>query len=181
MPDPPLMPDETHGAPKNTRRFLMMPAIVLGLLGGHVVFVLIAITIATGDRSFAVVPDYYQKAVAHDDRKAELSASAELGWQLELRPADSVDTTGHRGVVVLLRDHEGLPVTGAEVGVSAYHYARASEPIAFELTELLPGQYSGSAAVERAGFWQFELIATRGQQRFISEFKQFVNEAGGLR
>ncbi|MFN3168598.1 MAG: FixH family protein [Phycisphaeraceae bacterium] len=165
---------------KQARRFTM-PAVVLGLLGGHMVFILIAITLATGDRSFAVVPDYYNKAVDYDQRKAELAASEGLGWQVEFQPGVDVDAKGDRELVVVVRDRDGRAVTDAEVRVSCYHYARASEPVLMELTEWLPGQYAGAGRLSREGFWQFEVIATRGDQRFVSDTKQFVRKPEGAR
>lgn len=159
----------------------MMPLVVLGLLGGHMIFIMVAITLATGDRSFAVVPDYYQKAVDYDERKALLTESAELGWQADLVPSDQLDAVGQREVVVMLRDQKGRPITDAAVRVSGYHYARAGEPVAFEAIEALPGQYVGKARVAREGFWQFEIDVQRGEQRFLSSFKQFVPPAGAKR
>ena len=159
----------------------MMPAVVLGLLGTHMLFIVIAITLATGDRSFAVVPDYYQKAVDYDDRKALLATSAELGWVVELTPGKTADVMSERDVVVQLRDADGQPVRDAQISVSCYHFARASEPLAFKFDEILPGQYVGRARLSREGFWQFELIAEQGDKLFISQFKQFVTSAEGSR
>lgn len=158
-----------------------MPLVVLGLLGGHMIFIMTAITLATGDSSFAVVPDYYQKAVDYDERKALLAESEQLGWQIELAAAEQIDAIGEREVVVMLRDRDGQPVTDAAVQVFGYHYARAGDPVAFESVEVLPGQYVGKARVGREGFWQFEVSAERGEERFFSSFKQFVPPAGGTR
>lgn len=154
-----------------------MPAVVLGLLGGHVVFIMVAITLATGDRSLAVVPDYYGKAVDYDQRKADLADSAALGWQAEFQPSATISLTGERDLLVVLRDREGAAVEGASLGVSCYHFARASDPLTIEFSEVLPGQYVGKARLAREGFWQFELEAQRGSERFVSETKQFVPKA----
>lgn len=166
----------------------MMPAVVLGLLGCHVTFVFTAITIATGDASFAVVPDYYAKAVDYDERKSDLATSDELGWSAELSASKQADDRGVREVVVRLRDTQGEAVVGASIRVDAFHYARAAEPIAFELTELQPGRYVGQAPLIREGFWQFDLVAdrdavggARSPQRFVSGFKQFVFAAEAAR
>lgn len=178
-----MQANETNntGTPaKNGKRFTM-PAVVLGLLGGHMVFIMVAITLATGDRSFAVVPDYYNKAVDYDQRKAELIASEQLGWQVELQPGAAVDAKGERELVVVLRDRDGDPVTHAEVRVSCYHFARAREPVSLELNEWLPGQYVGTSKLSREGFWQFEISAKRGDERFVSETKQFVRKPEGTR
>lgn len=158
---------------QSARRFTM-PMVVAGLLGGHVIFILIAITLATGDRSFAVVPDYYKKAVDYDHRKVELAASAELGWRVQLQPAGTMDTVGQREVVVLLHDRDGDPISGAQVGLDCYHYARAGELLSLELEEAEPGRYVGTDRLGKEGFWQFEIAAQRGDERFVTEFKQFV-------
>ena len=162
---------------KQSAKRFTMPAVVLGLLGSHVLFIIIAITLATGDRSFAVVPDYYQKAVAFDDRKAQLAQSAALGWQVELEPAETIDSHGRRGVVVRLRDRDGTQISGAELRVSCYHLSRAGEPVNMELVEALPGQYVGKGRLGREGFWSFDLVAKVQKTRFVSAFKQFVFEA----
>lgn len=156
------------------RKRLMMPAVVAGLLGGHVLFVVIAITLATSDRSFAVVPDYYQKAVDYDLHKAELAASEQLGWKAELLPGAEVDTRGRRDILVLLHDGSGDPVTNAVIGVSCYHLARAGDPQSFDLVEDMPGRYVGRVRMQREGFWQFELSAERGADKFVADWKQFV-------
>lgn len=154
-----------------------MPAIVVGLLGGHMVFIFIAITLATGDRSFAVVPDYYQKAVDYDERKALLAKSAELGWSVDLSPSKQADALGQRDVVIQMLDAQGEPVRGLKVRVDAYHVARAGEPVMFECIEVLAGQYVGQAKIGKEGFWQFSIEASSGDQRFVADHRQFVPAA----
>lgn len=166
--------NQSNHSVENSKKRFMMPMVVLGLLGGHVTFIVLAITFATGNESFAVVPDYYQKAVAFDDRKAALAASEILGWSVELEAAKVVTEGEARGVVVRLHDQSGAVVRGATVNVNSYHLSRADEPIAFTLVEALPGQYVGQAPLDREGFWRFELDATVGETRFVNDFQQFV-------
>ena len=144
-------------------------------------FIAIAITLATGDPSFAVVPDYYQKAVGYDDRRAALAASEQLGWSVQLEPAPTADVRGQRDAVVRLNDREGRPVEGASVRIDCYHVSRAADPQTFELIEVLPGQYIGAAKMDREGFWQFDLSATRGDDVFVSDLRQFVRAPEGVR
>lgn len=165
----------------DSKRRMLMPAVVLGLLGGHVLFIMIAITVATSDRSFAVVPDYYQKAVDHSSRQAALLASSELGWVVELKPAGSATAAGQRELVLTLTDHDGEAIRDAVVHVSGYHLARAGEPQAIDMTETTPGRYAGSSAITREGFWWFELSVQHGDTTFVAEFKQFVTAPGVVR
>lgn len=165
---------ESRQAATNQRKRFIMPAVVLGLLGSHMTFILIAITLGTGDPSFAVVPDYYQKGVDYDERKALLAESAELGWSVEVNPSQSADAIGQRELIFSVRDAEGRAVQGLDLKVNAYHVARASQPVAFACVEVLPGQYVATARITREGFWQFAIDATSGEQRFIAELRQFV-------
>lgn len=142
------------------------------------VFIMIAITLATGDRSFAVVPDYYEKGVAYDERKALLAESAALGWSVVIGPGEYADAIGQRELVVSVRDAEGQPVQGLDVKVEAYHVARASEPVALKFVEALPGQYVAQARMSKEGFWQFAIDATNDNHRFVAELRQFVQKPG---
>lgn len=172
-------PEQTALSKTQKRRFIM-PAVVLGLLGGHMVFIFTAIAIGTGDPSFAVVPDYYQKAVDYDDKKALLAESAELGWSVEVVLGSVADAMGQRELIVRLRDASDQPVTDRVVTIDGFHQARASQPVSFTCVEILPGQYVGKARLTREGFWQFTIDAAQGETRFVGEIKQFVRavEAG---
>jgi len=158
-------------------RVFIMPAIVLGFLGGHVIFVISAITIATGDPSFAVVPDYYQKSVDWDAHKAALADSESLGWQVELQPSEQVDQLGQREVVVVLRDRAGKPVVDATVTMELFHRARAGDVIRSQFAEVLPGQYAALLKMPREGRWEFDLHAEQGGQVFIWNAQRDIRRA----
>ncbi|MFK7790373.1 MAG: FixH family protein [Phycisphaeraceae bacterium] len=170
--------DQTALKKTQKRRFIM-PAVVLGLLGGHMIFIFTAIAIGTGDPSFAVVPDYYQKAVDYDEKKALLAESAELGWTVELMPSDTADAIGQRELIVQLRDASGKPVRNRVVKIDGFHQARASQPISMTCVEVLPGQYVGKGLLTREGFWQFTVDAASEEASYIAEVKQFLPPAKG--
>lgn len=158
-----------------------MPAVVIGLLGGHMLFIFTAIAIGTGDPSFAVVPDYYQKAVDYDERKALLAQSDKLGWSIDVSPGNEADAIGQRDLIVQLRDASGQPVRDAVMKIDGFHQARASQPIAMMCAEVLPGQYVGKARLTREGFWQFTIDVTAGDERFVAEMTQFLPAVEGNR
>ncbi len=158
-----------------------MLAVVLGLLGGHMAFIFTAIALGTGDPSFAVVPNYYQKAVDYDERKVLLAESDALGWSTELIPGTAADASGQRDLVVQIKDEKGGAVRGLTVQIDAYHLARASDPVRLVCVEALPGQYIGKARMTKEGFWQFAVDASLGEKRFIAESKQFVLGLEGAR
>ncbi|MFI4861385.1 MAG: FixH family protein [Phycisphaerales bacterium JB063] len=168
---PPAATDPT-GPTKN--RFVM-PGLVLAFLAGHMLFIIIAISIAVSDRSFAVVPDYYQKAVDWDEHKELLAASDALGWSAQVLPSRKVSILGKRELAVTLTDSEGRPVEGADVFVTLYPHAQANQ-----ISELVlsatdePGRYSATAEMAREGVWSVSVHATRGAVAYLYEDKLFV-------
>jgi nitrogen fixation protein FixH len=163
-----------NATPRRRWPFFVMPGVIAGLLGGHIVFIILAITLATGDRSFAVVPDYYQKAVDWDQRQADLTASDDLGWQVDLTPSEQVDDPGKRRVVVSARDGAGQPIAGATARLHYYHLARAGEHRSAELAEVLPGQYTAELPMSAQGRWSLEIELQRGTERYVESIQRFV-------
>ncbi|NJK89058.1 MAG: hypothetical protein HC923_06405 [Myxococcales bacterium] len=135
---------------------LMLAAILLTSVGANIYL----IVRATNDPSFAVEPDYYQKAVNWDRAKAERSASDALGWQMEL----NADTTSLR---ISLRDRLGRPIDGAFVEVEAFHNARANERLRGKLLPVGRGEYVLDQRFERAGLWEFRVAASVDDQRYV--------------
>lgn len=162
-------------APEPGARMYLMPALVLGFLGTHMLFVFIAISLAVGDRSFAVVPDYYQKAVEWDDHKAALAASAALGWEVEVLPSRDVTLRGVRELAVVLHDAEGRPITEAQVHATLYHHANASRVVEVELIPgAYPGRYSVLAEMRDEGVWNIRLQITHGTDAYLHQDKLYV-------
>ncbi|XAL99334.1 FixH family protein [Phycisphaeraceae bacterium D3-23] len=161
-----------------------MPAVVFGFLGAHMVFIFTAITLAVGDRSFAVVPDYYQKAVDWDEHKAELAASAALGWQAEVTAGREVSTLGERPLTLDLHDAGGTPITGAQVSATLYPVARAKQVITVELSPVAdtPGRYSASPQMCREGTWDLSIRVERAGERYVHEQQLYaVGTTQGVR
>lgn len=168
-------PAATHAEPARTRARFVMPAVVLGFLGTHMLFIFTAITLAVGDPSFAVVPDYYQKAVDWDEHKAERAASEALDWTVEITPSRTVSIRGERAIEVAVHDARGNPVNGADVSVSVYHHARASKVIESELaTTGDPGHYAATLDMRNEGVWNITLRITRDSDSYIQTDKTYV-------
>lgn len=115
---------------------------------------------ATDDPSFAVEPDYYDKAVHWDESQAAKQASRDLGWRAEIEAA-------HEGVTVELVDALGRPVEGAEVQIVAFHNARARDRLVDTMRPAGPGRYDLRRRLERSGIWEIRLTARRGDDRFL--------------
>jgi nitrogen fixation protein FixH len=151
--------------------------IVVGLLLGHVSIMVTAVILATGDKSFAVLPDYYEKAVNWDKNQAELRASEKLGWQVTIVPSPDVDPTGHRALALTLTDPDAHPVADAAVELSWYHHARPGELLKTTLHTDATGRATGTVVMRAEGFYQVNVTATADGRRFVTTLTPFVSTA----
>lgn len=143
------------------------PWIVVAMLLVTVAANLTIIVLASRDPSFAVEPDYYRKAVAWDDHRAQDAANRALGWTMALEavPALEAGVPSLRTEVTVL-DREGVPVEGAAVSVEAFPIARASWIERAGLASRGGGAYAGALRWSRGGLWEFRVTAVRGDERF---------------
>lgn len=129
---------------------------------------------ANHDRSFAVEPDYYQRAVDWDSTVARRQRSAALGWRADVTLAPP--EAGHATLTVRLAGADGLPLDSAQVRASASHNARGSEVFALRLLPTGPGRYAARIPSAQAGLWRIDLSAVRGDDEFV---KRVTADNGG--
>lgn len=130
--------------------------------------------LANDDPSFAVEPDYYQKAVHWDDELAQRRHNAELGWRATTALTAAAD--GGAELRVRLTDSAGAPLAGATVRVEAFAIDRASQVATLTLAadtgsdagSDAGGAYAARLSVARRGRWELRLEAVRGAERFTS-------------
>ena len=120
--------------------------------------------VATNNESYAVEPDYYAKAQAWDDRRAQDRTNAELGWRLDfaVEPAPAGADPILR---VELADRDGSAVTGARVAVDAFANVRRDEVIEATLLPTADG-YEVALPMHRNGRWEFRFEVKRDQDVF---------------
>ncbi|MBB6431507.1 FixH family protein [Algisphaera agarilytica] len=155
------------------------PLIVVGLLAGHATLIITAVTFAVGGSGRGVVSDYYTKAVDFDQHKAELAASAELGWEVRLTPGSLVDEQGQRLITATLSDASDLPMDGATINL---RLTRLADGRVIE-TEFLPnadraGAYQTAADCPAPGWYVADLVVEHDGQRFIQ--KHEIQARGGV-
>ena len=124
------------------------------------------LAVANDDPSFAVEPDYYQKALRWDDEMAQQQRNAALKWRL----TPALAPFGDEGAVltVQLTDSAGVALSGAKVTVAALANARANSVLD---ATLVPGAHDSYAVVlpiDRAGEWELRFEAVRGGERFTA-------------
>jgi len=140
------------------------PFVIAGALGLHVVGSLVMVYFATSNESFAVEPDYYRKALAWDDKRAQDRDNAELGWQLEFT-VEPVAAGRDPILRVELTTADGQPVADAIVAMEAFPNARRDDILTATLSAAESG-YETTMPMRRDGRWEFRFVATRGDDKF---------------
>ncbi len=143
------------------------PYMLVALLSASVIANILLIIRANSDPSFAVEPNYYQKAVDWDQTQAELRASEQLGWNMtvEARRAE---------LRVQLSDRYGRPIDGATVAVEAFHNARANERVNEHLVPIGGGVYVLEHSFDRRGIWEMRLAAAVNDKKFTHVVKEEI-------
>ncbi|HUX33234.1 MAG TPA: FixH family protein [Gemmatimonadaceae bacterium] len=122
--------------------------------------------VANDDPSFAIEPNYYQKAVDWDSTMAQERRNLALGWRVSPTLAAFSARDGAR-LQVTLTDASGAAIRGATVKVAAFFNARANDVVDTTLVSDSTG-YGGRLPVTRGGVWELRFDVTRGRERFTS-------------
>lgn len=147
------------------RNVRVFPGIIFAFIAMNMCIVAVTVYLALSDQSFAVEPDYYQKALAWDQVARRRQRSDVLGW----RAAAKLEVRGDaRVLVVSLSDRDGTLIDGAGVKATVFASVRASERFEIVLQETLPGEYVHPMLDGVGGQWQVRLSATRGDAVFES-------------
>ena len=120
---------------------------------------------ASSDPSFAVEPDYYQRAVQWDSTVARRARSDALHWRaiVQLAPPDG----GQATILVTLTTADGTPVDSADVRVEASHNADGANLHEARLLPTGPGLYTARIPSTAMGLWRVDLTAARGPDHFV--------------
>ncbi len=121
------------------------------------------------DPSFAVEPDYYERALSWDVESAALARGASLDRVVE------ADAEAGR-LRVELRDAAGDRFAGATVRAMAFHHARMADAQEAAMEEVSPGVYEAAVAFGREGRWEVRLEALRDGERSLTSDTVRVGE-----
>ncbi len=130
---------------------------VVFLLGSQLAIGGVAIHLATGDPSVAVIPDYYNEGLNWDNAQRQREALRQLGWKLRLDASEIVDGNGLRAIELLILDQTGKSVDRLDIVGRSYHRARASENIELSFRSVGEGRYVCLCPMEKPGLWQVDL------------------------
>ena len=149
------------------KRGARWPLAVTAILGITVAANIWLIRTASGDPSFAIEENYYERGVRWDDELAQRATNRALGWKIVATMTR--EGTGNGAVLhVMLTDSAVAPIEGASIVVKAMHVARARNPVELVLSSDAPGRYLARLPVERAGLWELRIDVHRGADRFTA-------------
>ena len=148
------------------RRGALWPIGIMTVLGLTVAANIWVYTVATGDPSFVIEPNYYAKAIAWDSTLAQAERNEKLGWRLAPALSAFSPTRGAR-LTVTLTDSAGAKIDNAVVTVAALYVARAATVVTDTLAADIDG-YSTNIDVQHSGRWELRFDVTRGTEHFTA-------------
>lgn len=154
---------------KNAGAGRRWPAIIIGLISLNVCIVVVTVVCATRDKSFAIEPEYYKKAVEWDRSARERDRGVALNWDVAVSLI--APRQGSRLPVLHVSLHgpavaggAPVPMDGAQVQVEAFAQARSGQRVSVVAEGVGGGDYEAEAPVTRAGLWEVRLKVKRGPE-----------------
>ncbi len=138
----------------------LWPAALVAVLAITVVANVAIYWTANHDRSFAVEPDYYQRAIDWDSTVARGQRSAALGWVTDVRLAPP--EAGHATLSMAITTRDGLPLDSADVRAALSHNAQGANVYEVRLLASGPGLYAARIPSTAQGLWRVDIAAVRG-------------------
>lgn len=163
------------------RKLLVWPLIVPGLLLAHVIFCCVTVYFAVSDPTFATEPNYYRKALNWDATAAQRSASAQLGWNVELAVASQETAEHQRDIRLRLVDRDGSPIAGVQAVAEVFPHARANERATLRFSAQDATNFIAPLRVERPGVWEVRITATAADRTFATTQLIDIAPAVGVR
>jgi nitrogen fixation protein FixH len=151
------------------------PLFIVGLLSINFTMVGVTIYYAAGDKSAAVEPDYYARALNFNDTIAQRATNAKLGWTTA---CELVASERGRMLSVDLNDASGRAIDEAVIDAVAFSSLRASQrqTLALHPAPGRPGRYLAPVDIDRPGQWNIRLVVRQSGHTFTSESVLLVPE-----
>jgi nitrogen fixation protein FixH len=154
------------------------PIGITAILGATVAANLVMMRIANNDPSFAVEPDYYEKAVFYDSTMAQSHRNVDLGWTVQAF-ADSLVAGQPTRLRIVLNDAQALPVVGAVVETTVLFNARANDVTTATMADEGAGVYSAPMPINAPGEWEVRVNARRDTSHFTASTRLSAVRAQG--
>ncbi|MEZ6088641.1 MAG: FixH family protein [Pirellulaceae bacterium] len=132
-------------------------SLIVLLLGLQLAIGGVALVLATGDASAAIIPNYHEAALNWDQARRERTAAQRLGWDVDLDVSDVADGNGLRAMRLYIKDRFGMPINHLDVTVTFYHLAHGNDIQELKIQPIDDGGYQAMASMPRTGLWQVNL------------------------
>lgn len=149
------------------------PMFIVGLLSINATVVGVTVYCAMGDKSAAVEPDYYAKAVNFNQTLAQRETNTRLGWTADASLAPAADG-GPARLCINLADASGAGLHDAVIDAELFSNLRASQRQQLKLSPTGEGRYAAPARIDRSGLWQVRVRVQRGDQTFTHDTQLLV-------
>lgn len=149
---------------------------IIGLLLLNASIVAATVFFAVRDESAATEPDYYAKALAHEETIRLRTAARDLGWivRSEIRP---VVGGGGMELVVGLTDRVQNPIDGALLQAEVFAHVRSGQRQELALSPAGGnGKYAAPIRIDRSGLWRVVLKIRRDGEACIHEIDLMIPE-----
>lgn len=166
--------DSTRQAPENGERRITGRMVLFALIGffGFVMLVNIVMVHAAITTFGGVdTPSSYQAGLAFRAEELEAAAQAARAWDVTARISPTASDTS---IAILVKDHDGRPVAGADVAARLTHPIDERRDVALVVSEEGSGAYSGRGASE-PGRWTLDIeISKDGERLFRSRNRVMI-------
>ena len=160
---------------KGHARWALVP---VGLLASSFFGVGWMAIIAVRDPSFALEPDYYQKAIHWDQAQAQAANNERLGYAFSVPGAVVSDSRGLATLQLKINDRSGRAVRGAHVSATAFPNAFSEDISQIQFNQRAPGVYEAPVKVRHAGLWEFRVTMDDGADH-VTTVLRIVLAPGG--
>jgi hypothetical protein len=135
----------------------------VALLGTGLVGLGTLASIATNDPSFALEPNYYERAVQFEREQLQRAENERLGYALSL---ELTPHATHTELVLTLKSRGGGEPPPAQVSARAFANARAGDVRELTFERGSDGRYRAKLAPGMPGLWEFRCSVLAGDERY---------------
>ena len=153
-----------HASPPRPRRSLipwLFPAALLPVLAANAALIYLAI-----ESKPALVSEHPFEDGRTYNRELEAAAKQTvLGWTATLEAPRTANVADR--IVFAVLDSADAPITGLVVALRIWRPVGSEGDLRVALVEVAPGRYAAPMTIPEPGQWQFDIVATRGDEEFV--------------
>ncbi len=155
-------------------RWMFVPII---FLGGSVAVGVTTVCLAVVGRPIGAEPEYYNKAAAWDEHRAQSAANDLIGWKVSSQIAPGED--GLPWLTVGITDKYAYAIDPESVEVEAIPIANADLRESLPMVRAAAGQFRAALHARVPGQWEFRVRARLGTVVYTDTFRQTLHFAKG--